>query len=553
MTQSASRRWKLARRAEIVALAATLAVCGMVALQAPAIADRDQPAVSSVPEQDVQPIVAAALACPTLSPPRLAAQLMAASGFEHRRAGDGKATGVAAVDAESWKRFKPSPSALRSDRDANITALAHQTCKTVGKLRSKGMTGDLWPSAVAAIESGTDAVLVAKAVPAQSREYVDKVARYAEYYSRNAPFKVTDNARTVTTVAPAAVIPVPDKYVQVIQAAGRICPTVTPSRIAAHLRAASNFDPNLRTEAGDGVAQFPPALWSKYRPRTKASLWEPDDAIMALGIALCDLSSQFAGLTGGDPFTLALGAFQWGPEVIRQANGLPRASVRQFSESVQQTVPAYEGDPRLQPRKREDKATTPARKPKTRSTRPSSSPDPRSRPAPESAPLLVENSGSPLPYEVGATYQLVNPWAKDSVLELPGVSDNKTSGTLAQLWDNNHAPDQYWRIDKSGVAGWVVITNAYSGLSLGIEGSSEDNYAKLAQFTTDKSDPNQQWSIQGTGDGQVKIVNRNSGKALDLLGDDLGAPVADGTWNGYRVEQFDYQDSAHDQRWKLIK
>ncbi|MCI4061380.1 hypothetical protein MRQ36_01830 [Micromonospora sp. R77] len=44
-----------------------------------------------------------------------------------------------------------------------------------------------------------------------------------------------------------------------------------------------------------------------------------------------------------------------------------------------------------------------------------------------------------------------------------------------------------------------------------------------------------------------------SGSVVDLLGDDPGPPIADGAGNSYRVEQYDRQDRARDQRWMLIK
>jgi hypothetical protein len=40
---------------------------------------------------------------------------------------------------------------------------------------------------------------------------------------------------------------------------------------------------------------------------------------------------------------------------------------------------------------------------------------------------------------------------------------------------------------------------------------------------------------------------------MDLLGDDRTAPMADGTWNGYLVEQWDLQTVAKDQKWLLTR
>ena len=158
-------------------------------------------------------------------------------------------------------------------------------------------------------------------------------------------------------------------------------------------------------------------------------------------------------------------------------------------------------------------------------------------------------------YRSGAVYQLVNPWAGDSVIDLPGRGDNTGSGARVQLYQNlrdyDNGRDQYWKLVDAPDDGYVNIINESSKLSLGVQDASKENFAKLVQVTTDRGDDNQQWSLLDAGRGRVQILNRNSGRVAELLGDDLGAPKADGSWDGYLVEQFDVQPDARDQEWVL--
>lgn len=178
---------------------------------------------------------------------------------------------------------------------------------------------------------------------------------------------------------------------------------------------------------------------------------------------------------------------------------------------------------------------------------PSYLPESPSQPNEQQAPAKL--------YRSGAVYQLVNPWAKDSVIELPGGDTNTDSGTRVQLFRNlrdyDKETDQYWKIVDTPGDGYVNIINEFSKLSLGIENASKENHAKLVQVTTDRTDHNQQWSLRDAGNGQVHIFNRNSGRVVELLGDDLGPPKADGSWDGYWVEHFDLQAGARDQEWVL--
>ncbi|MEV6636990.1 RICIN domain-containing protein [Actinoplanes sp. NPDC051470] len=536
---------RMRARAEIAGLTALLLACGTVAALevAPAIADPHRLIGGPVPDGDVQTIVSAALSCPSLTPPKLAAQLMENSGFANRTAGGVK--GVAGLTDEQWQRWKPWSYARRGDRQANIVALAHGMCETVGQLRAANLTGDLWKLAIAAARTGPQAVLDAHGVPAQAARYTDRVASYAVHYAREKPFRI--EAPTTPRADPGTSLPVPDVYLADINAAGRICPAVTPARVAAQLRAASGFNPNLRSSSGaEGIAQFPARLWNSYRTGADTSVWRPADAISALGAALCDLTNQFSGLGGADPYSLAVGAFQWGPDVIRQAGGLPRANLTQLPVVVQQHVPEYERDPRL---------TVSAAKP-----RPTVSVKPGSSPAPTPSSAATPRSSSPgattrpskrATAKPNVTYQIESYWAH-AIVEARGVDDNHKDGDRIDIADNKHQKDQYWRMPAAPVPGYVLITNAYNNMSLSTENSSTDNLAKIVHSVTNRDDPHQHWRIEDAGNGTVRIFNRASGKAMDLLGEDRDPPFADGTsWNTYFVQQYDVDPTAQDMLWIL--
>ncbi len=520
-------------------------VAGVAVSMGPAIANADKITGRAVPGDLLPTVVSAALSCPALTPPRLAGQLMAASGFE----GDG--AGLAGLSDEEWRRWKPSVEVQRGDARANIVALAHQTCAAVGTVRAAGVKGDHWELAVAAGHSGTDGVLAGRELSKAQSEHVDRVAGYAAWYADTDQFQADPRPGTAAAKA-VSVLAVPPGLVAPINAAGRICPAVTPARIAAQLNAASGFNANLRTDAGEGIAQFSAQLWTEYASRG-ASVWNTRDAIITLGTAMCDLSNQFSAISGADPYTLALGAAQWGAETIRQAGGLPRSSIPQLSEAVAHAVPTYEKDARLKPVTAEPTPASPAPPSPTPSSSRAASPRPATSPAAK-APVSSPAAPSPTPralYDPAKVYQIRNGHA-GAILELPGkdVASVKP-GTKTQLWDRTGDEDQRWTITAAPDGEHVLITNHHVPLSLAVKDASKERHAPLVVVTTDRDDPNQQWRLSPDGGGQVIVTNRNSGQVMELFGIDRVNPEG-GTWRGYGVQQWDFQKTAKDQRWELV-
>ncbi len=541
-------------RTEVVALALTVVVCGALALDVvPAIADAEKLEGRPVPAEDVPHLVAAALSCPALTPPKLAAQVMAATAFGT----DGSNRGLSGMDEAAWSKWRPFAGADRKDHEAGILAVAHRTCEAVGELRAAKVDGDLWSAALAAEKAGLPAVVAAKGVPGSAETYVAKVTAYSYWYAEQPQFTIGKTA-AATSAAPSPE-PVPADLVADINAAGRICPTVTPARVAAQLRALSGFNPSLRSADGAaGIAQFSDELWEEYRPGAAASRWNPDDAIPAMGTAMCDMTNQLTGLGGTDPYKLALGAYQWGLGVIRQAAGLPRGTVPQLADRVEQYVGGYEKDSRLHNRTKPAPSPSPSASPSNKaptSPAPSSSPmsvSPTPTPTPSASATATPSKTPAVAFDPDARYQIRNAWA-GAVLEVPDGAAT-AANTRIELWNNKNEKGQYWRIAKAKAAGYVLIVNDLTGQALALEGKSTANRAKVVVVAKNSSAVSQQWKLTDEGDGKVSIENRNSGKVMELLGDDLGPPFADGTWNGYWVEQYDRVPTTNrDQFWLLVK
>ncbi|SCG46456.1 ricin-type beta-trefoil lectin domain protein [Micromonospora rifamycinica] len=302
----------------------------------------------AVPADQVPLIAQAALSCPTLTAPRLAGQLMAASGFEADARTDRGGSGVAGLTDELWKRWLPWPDAPRLDVAANIVALAHHMCDLVGQVARGEIDGDTWELALAAHHSGMPAVQADRGVPDAASGYVRTVVGYAEWYSRQPDFDTAGRTPTPAPPAPtagSAPRPIPDEYLTAILAAGRTCPAVTPAKIAGQLMAASAFNPHLLGANGaQGIAQFLPTVWSRYATAGQ-SPWDAATAIATLGRTMCALTTDLGGLTA-DPYPLALAAFQWGPGI--QAGGGPDLGmVDENAGRVLAYAAFYAQDPRL--------------------------------------------------------------------------------------------------------------------------------------------------------------------------------------------------------------
>ncbi|MFI7542292.1 protein kinase [Actinoplanes sp. NPDC049599] len=122
---------------------------------------------------------------------------------------------------------------------------------------------------------------------------------------------------------------VPARFRAAITATAHRCgeTAVTPALIAAMLYAESGFDPAKRSPQTDeyGIAMWTPSVfvgWAPKHPDRVASVFDPDDAITAMGALLCHLAHT-VGYLPGDPRLLAAAGYRVGGKRVRAANGVP--------------------------------------------------------------------------------------------------------------------------------------------------------------------------------------------------------------------------------------
>ncbi|MFJ6197321.1 ricin-type beta-trefoil lectin domain protein [Micromonospora sp. NPDC092111] len=449
-------------------------------------------------------IRAAARSCPTLTPARLAGQLMAESGLDGRtdRATSG-GRGIAGLDDKAWKAWAPWPGAERSDPAANILALAHQMCDLSGQVRLAKVTGDEWRLSLAAFHTGLDQVREARGVPSDAVGYVDRASGYAAYYGKLVPFGGSGPDRpSDERQQPRAV---PAGYVPLVVRAGSVCPQVPPAAVAGQVMALSGFDPNLLGPEGQrGIAQFLPEVWQAYGP-TGVSVWDPLVAIPAVGTAMCAMHRELSGLEG-DPYLLALAAYRNGPTAVRQTGGTLDARTETFLRTVRENTEFYALDGRL-------RAATPTTGPSVSpSPTPPVSPSPsaRSSSAPPPPPVADPPSKPAAPTRPAGTKQLVG---KETGL---CVSAGGSDGVPATLRKCQEERSQWWDFRADG-------TVRANGLCLDVAWGEKQDGTPV-QVARCSGNPAQKWEwIEYTG--IRSLFNRETDRCLDVNGHGVGAPM----------------------------
>jgi hypothetical protein len=180
-------------------LAAAVAVVGVV-VAGLSLPGEDSNQAVPVSAADLAVIVSAAQSCPAVTAPRLAGQLMAASALKPSASSSAVpgGAGIAGLSDAVWKKWAPAAQANRGSTADNIVALAHDMCDLTGQARAARIAGDAWRAALGAFHSGMAAVIAAGGVPADARDYVDTVSRYAAWYARRPEFSGTRSAPTAT-------------------------------------------------------------------------------------------------------------------------------------------------------------------------------------------------------------------------------------------------------------------------------------------------------------------------------------------------------------------
>jgi len=148
--------------------------------------------------------------------------------------------------------------------------------------------------------------------------------------------------------------------------------------------------------------------------------------------------------------------------------------------------------------------------------------------------------------QVGSVYQIVNRYSFKA-LEIGGWAS--ANGATADQWDYLAGQNQQFKV-QAGSNGHYLLTPMHtSGKCLEIYNWSGSNggIADIWAYTGTGGN-NQNWIIQATDNGYYKIINVNSGKALEVASPSTAASLRNGT----AVDQSDYT-GAKNQQWGFVR
>ncbi len=91
--------------------------------------------------------------------------------------------------------------------------------------------------------------------------------------------------------------------------------------------------------------------------------------------------------------------------------------------------------------------------------------------------------------------------------------------------------------------GYYQIQSFFSNKLVYVQDKSKENGAKIVQMRERKSAAHD-WKIEHVADGDYKIINRNSGKALEVFEHSLET--------GANIAQWDFH-GADNQLWKIVE
>ncbi|WP_329600078.1 RICIN domain-containing protein [Streptomyces pseudovenezuelae] len=127
----------------------------------------------------------------------------------------------------------------------------------------------------------------------------------------------------------------------------------------------------------------------------------------------------------------------------------------------------------------------------------------------------------------GATYTASNA-GSGLMLTLPGGST--ANGTYATQQNADNANDQKWKFVQQP-SGYFKVFNVASGKVLGVENQSTANGAKVLQWD-DNGTPDHEWTVAPNPAGGFSLLNRLTGKYLEIPGGSTTAGTVAGQWDG---------------------
>ncbi|MFI5845247.1 ricin-type beta-trefoil lectin domain protein [Catenuloplanes sp. NPDC051500] len=164
-----------------------------------------------LPDDYVPLVNTAGKVCPEVTSAAVAAELMAATGFQDGRLGVGGRLGVAQFRTDIWQKYAPAGASAWEPASA-IPAVGQVLCRLADEL--DGLEGDPYALALAAFHAGPDTVRRAGGLPdVVTRAFLQKVTDYTEYYrldSRlNTPPVGPSPSASGATPTPGAKTPTP--------------------------------------------------------------------------------------------------------------------------------------------------------------------------------------------------------------------------------------------------------------------------------------------------------------------------------------------------------
>ncbi|MGZ3763073.1 MAG: cellulase family glycosylhydrolase [Mucilaginibacter sp.] len=149
--------------------------------------------------------------------------------------------------------------------------------------------------------------------------------------------------------------------------------------------------------------------------------------------------------------------------------------------------------------------------------------------------------------QVGSVYQIINRYSFKP-LEIAGWG--AADGSLADQWDYLAGTNQQFKVQSAGNGRYLLTPMHAVGKCLEIYGWSGANggIADIWSYSGIGGN-NQNWLLQPTDNGYYKVINVNSGKALEVT---LGTNPATPLRNGSAVDQSDYIGGKN-QQWAFVK
>ncbi|WP_405820509.1 RICIN domain-containing protein [Streptomyces sp. NBC_01390] len=126
----------------------------------------------------------------------------------------------------------------------------------------------------------------------------------------------------------------------------------------------------------------------------------------------------------------------------------------------------------------------------------------------------------------GATYTVSN---AGSNLQLSISGGSATNGTNATQQNADNATDQQWRFIQQS-SGYFKILNVASGKVLGVENQSTADGAKILQWD-DNGTLDHEWAVAPNPAGGYSLTNRVTGKYLEIPNASTATGTAAGQWS----------------------